>query len=159
MHRLLYSLVLACLGASSALAGKTPATLEVISGPVFVDQGQGLVVAERFTLLRSNDRILVKARGSALLVNNHEGCFISLREAGLYLVPDMDNCHTGEAKVLKTNVIITPVNGVYTPVNTVIPGAFSTSGNAVWVGLGFSALVGAVGGYAVVKDGSPVSVP
>jgi hypothetical protein len=153
MRRILFSFVLASICANVATAGPSPTTLEVIQGPVFVDQGKGLIAVDRFTLLRSGDRILIKEGSTALLVNKSAGCVLSLREAGMFEAPDMSNCHTGQASVMKTNVTITPANGVYVA-------APASNFGAVAAGLGFVAVAGAAAVYSSLTESAtdePVS--
>ncbi len=163
MRHFLYSLILASLCANAAAAGPSPATLEVIAGPVFVDQGKGLIEVDRFTLLSLDDKILLKAGSTALLMNNSEGCLISLREAGIYAVPDMSNCHAGQAGVLKSNITITPANGVYVPAPPP-PGALVAASGSnfgpIAAGLGFVAVSGAAAAYSSLSESdadTPVS--
>jgi hypothetical protein len=155
MRRTLFSFVLASICANVAVAGPSPTTLEVISGPVFLDQGKGLIAVDRFTLLGSDDRILIKEGSTALLVNNSAGCVLSLREAGIYQTPDMTNCHPGQASVLKTNVTITPTNGVYVqapPPPEAFAAASGSSFGSIAVGLGFFAVAGAASAYFSLSE-------
>lgn len=155
MRRIFFSFVLASICAHVAVAGPSPTTLEVISGPVFVDQGKGLTAVDRFTLLGSGDRILMKEGSTALLVNNSAGCVLSLREAGIYQTPDMSNCHTGHASVLKTNVTITPANGIYVqapPPPEVFVAASGSSFASVAAGLGFVAIAGAAAAHSSLSE-------
>ena len=158
MRRLLSTILFFSLCVGVAWAGQFPSTLEVISGPVYVDQGNGLTEADQFTLLEVGDRILMKAGNTALLMNNSLGCTVSLRDAGLYHVPDLTECHVGQASVLKSGGVITPANGVFVPAQPVYAGGGAGSGG-VMAGLGFFGLVGLTVLTNAILEESSVSSP
>jgi hypothetical protein len=162
MRRLVYCFLFASLLGGHAVAEQMPAALEVISGPVYVDQGEGLVKADDFTLLNSDDRILMKVGSTALLTNNKLGCTISLRDAGLYRVPDMTNCNAGQAKVMQSDITITPANGIFVPAQPSQAGFVVGGGGgsgSVMAGLGFFGLVGLTVVTNAIFEESPVESP
>ena len=159
MRRLFSTIFFSSLLTGAAIAGQPPTTLEVISGPVYVDQGYGLTEVDQFTLLEVGDRILIKAGQTALLMNNSLGCTISLRDAGLYRVPDLTECHVGQASVLKSEVMITPANGVFVPVRPGYAGGGGAGSGSVMAGLGFFGLVALTVVANTILEESPVSTP
>jgi hypothetical protein len=157
MRRMIYSFVMAIFCSSAVFAGQSPASLEVISGPVFVDQGHGLVEADRFTLLNANDRILMKVGSTALLINNKLGCTISLRDAGLYQVPDMTNCHSGQASVLQSDITISPATSPLAPGGFISTGSGVASQSGVFFGVGFFGITGIAAATNTILEDEPVS--
>lgn len=159
-HFVLSSLFASLLG-GHAIAEPAPAALEVISGPVYVDQGQGLAKADHFTLLEAEDRILMKVGSTALLTNNKLGCIISLRDAGLYRVPDLSNCHAGQAKVMQSEFTITPANSIFVPAQPQMVGVAGggLGQGSVMAGLGFFGLAGLTVVTNGILEETSVSTP
>lgn len=160
MRRMVYGFMVVAACTNAGVAGQSSAALEIISGPVFVDQGNGFVEADLYTMLNREDRILMKAGGTALLINHKLGCTLSLRAAGLYRVPDMSHCLAGQASVLQSDITITPANGVFVPAEPVFvstAGGVAASESSLLFGLGFFAVSSLAAVTNTILEDAPVS--
>jgi hypothetical protein len=110
MQRSHFFFMLAMSIATPALAQQN-VSMEVMVGTVLIDSEAGLVAANGQTVLKTGDRIFLKAGSAALLSNAESGCFVSLRTAGEYTVPEMTGCVAGQASVLPSNFEVIPANG------------------------------------------------
>jgi hypothetical protein len=110
MRRSYFFFALAMSIATPALAQQN-VSIEVMAGTVLVDSEAGLVAADSQTILKTGDRVFLKTGSAALLSNTENGCFVSLRTAGEFTVPEMTGCTAGQASVLPSNFEVIPANG------------------------------------------------
>jgi hypothetical protein len=104
---------LAMLVAATPAFARQNVSIEVIVGTALVKTNLGLVPADSATVLKPGDRVFLKPGSAALLSNLENGCFISIRNPGAYVVPDMSECTSGQASVLPSQFAIIPANGMY----------------------------------------------
>jgi hypothetical protein len=115
-------LALPLLCATAAFAAEPAVQLEVMAGKVLKQSAAGFTKAKSGTPLKAGDRLMLREGAAAILNAAESGCFVSLREAGLYVVPDLANCTPGQTQVLASQAKIEPVNGIYEPVYPEEPG-------------------------------------
>jgi hypothetical protein len=129
--------------------------IEVMVGTVLVQSELGLIAADEFTDLKAGDRIFLKAGSAAILSNIENGCFVSLRAAGEYVVPDLKNCIAGQASVMPSKFEVIPANGY--PAGVAAPSAGITP---VAVGSAFVVAAASAALYAtvIVEDEKPIAV-
>jgi hypothetical protein len=96
---------------SAAFATEPAITLEVMAGKVFVQTTSGLTAAKNGSALQPGETLVLKQGSAAMLSAAESGCFVSLREAGVYQVPALANCTPGQAAVLQSTAVINPANG------------------------------------------------
>ena len=133
--------------AGNSFAASDGALIEVVQGSAFLTTESGLTKAHTGMTLTVGQEVVLKDNATAILSNTETGCFVSLREAGTYRVPDMTECRAGTAMVLKAGFQITPTNGYPPPP----PAPFvETSVESVVVGLGFAAVVAGAALYNTV---------
>jgi hypothetical protein len=149
MRRSHFLFALAAFFSTPAMAQQT-ISLEVMVGTVLVDSEAGLVQADSSTVLQAGDRVFLKSGSAALLSNLENGCFISLRSAGQYLVPEMADCTAGRASVMQSTISVIPANGSFGAA-PVVYGA-DTGFAPIAVGLGFSAIVAGAAIYTTVLE-------
>lgn len=158
MRPLKLTCALMAFGATQALA-EPMISLEVVVGTVLVDTVAGMTSAQGITPLKPGDRIYLKSGSTALLSDYENGCFISLRSAGQYIVPNMENCISGQASVMPSNLVVVPTNGELELIAASTTGSFTP----VAMGVGFFAVAASAAVYSkVVADNTietPVSVP
>ncbi len=158
MRRSHFLFALALFSATPAMAQQT-VTLEVMAGVVLVDLPTGLAKAGATTMLKAGDRIYLKSGSAAILSNVDNGCFLSLRSAGKYVVPEMADCIAGQASVMSSNFVVEPTNGQPMPMEAYAADSFTP----VAAGLGFAAVaVGAAVYTTVIQNDTTqaaVSIP
>ncbi len=164
MRQTIFGIFLAALCANTAVAKEPQAALEVILGSVYVDQGNGLVKAAPASQLLANDKVFLKAGSAALLSSLDGGCIVSLREAGIYVVPDFTDCNAGQASVLPSDFSIVPANGVPPPPSPeAVYGGYANaagaSNSAILMGVGFAAVTVAAATYTAVTEQEVVEMP
>jgi hypothetical protein len=163
MRHMICTLALLVSASGPVLAGQTDVLLEVIQGTVLAEKDHTMVSVDSSTFLRFGDRVMVKSGSTAMLSNPERGCFISLRDVGQYIVPDMSACTTGHASTMTSDFSIIPANGYPAPppppgVYAVAPSG-STFGS-VAMGLGFVVATGGVVAVSTLtesKEEVPVS--
>ena len=150
-------LAMAIFAGTPAMAQKT-VTLEVIVGTVLVDAEVGLVQAFSTTTLNPGDRVFLKSGSAAVLSNVENGCFISLRAAGEYIIPLMEDCTTGQASVMSSNIEVIPANGTF---NSALVGGPTEAGiEPLIMATGFVAIVAGSALYSTVfSEDAAVSTP
>jgi hypothetical protein len=155
MRRIIITILLLAFLPHVASAAQTKAVLEVMTGEIFVNQGQGLEAVSSKAVVESNAQIILKAGSAALLVSEDGTCVFSLREEGVYKVPALHDCKLGQAAVLASGIMVSPANGVYT---TALPaGEAGLPGSAMYAGLGFATTVAVIATYSVAFGEKPVS--
>jgi hypothetical protein len=102
--------------ATAAAAAEPPVRLEVMAGQVMKQSEFGFTLVKTGTTLQAGDTLMLKDGAAAILNAGDSGCFISLRKAGVYVVPNLVDCVPGQAQVLPSQAVIEPANGVYEPV-------------------------------------------
>lgn len=102
--------------ATAATAAEPPVRLEVMAGQVMKQSELGFTLVKTGTALQSGDTLMLKDGSAAILNAGDSGCFVSLRKAGIYVVPNLADCVPGQAQVLPSQAVIEPANGVYEPV-------------------------------------------
>ncbi len=143
--------------AGNAFAASDGALIEVVQGSAFLTTESGLTKAQTGMTLSVGQEVVLKDNATAILSNSETGCFVSLREAGTYRVPDMADCRAGTAMVLKTGFQITPTNGFPPPPPAPFAGA---SVESLVVGLGFAGVVAGAALYTfVTTTDEPISGP
>ena len=155
MRRSTLLLALTIAAATPSMAQQN-VLIEVVVGTALVESSEGLVPADANTVLRAGDHVYLKSGSAALLSNVDNGCFVSLRYAGEYVVPQLENCISGQANVASSNFVVKPTNG-----EAVLVEGYSTGSVApVVAGLGFVAVTAAAVAYstAVMNDSDPVAV-
>jgi hypothetical protein len=166
MRRLAFIFTLATFATTPAFA-QQGISLEVIQGSAMVETASQVKKADALTYLQPGDRVLLKSDSGAILSNIENGCFISLRDAGVYTVPAMSDCAAGQASVMSSSSNIVPANGVPAPpAPAVLVAESQTSFAPVAVGFGFATATASAALYSTVilKDKSvvpvvPVSAP
>jgi hypothetical protein len=155
MRRSHFIFALALFTATPAIAQQT-VTLEVMAGVVLVDSPAGLAKADATTTLKTGDRLYLKSGSAALLSNVENGCFVSLRSAGKYVVPDMADCVSGHASVMPSNFVVEPTNGQPMPMEAYAADSFMP----VAVGVSFAAIAAGAAIYTTVieNDTKPAAV-
>jgi hypothetical protein len=146
--------LVACCSTASLASAAAP-EIEVIQGPVYIATDDGMIPAVTGMIVGVGQSVLLKGRATALLSDSETGCFVSLRVAGSYRVPDMSHCHAGSAMILKTGYQVIPTNG-----GTYLPAAPGAGFAPVAIGLGFAGVVASAAAYnIVVEDGAQISGP
>jgi hypothetical protein len=102
--------------ATAATAAEPPVRLEVMAGQVMKQSELGFTLVKTGTVLQAGETLMLKDGSAAILNAGESGCFISLRKAGVYVVPNLADCVPGQAQVLPSQAVIEPANGVYEPV-------------------------------------------
>jgi hypothetical protein len=148
---------------SAAFATEQPIRLEVMAGKVFMQSATGLA--------------LLKKGAAAILNAAESGCVVSLRQPGVYVVPNLADCAPGQAAVLKSSAVIEPANGTpdggypdvgypdvaypdvaYPDAGVLPPPPPEAPVSGFLVGTGFAATVAAVVVYnMVIQDEEPAT--
>ena len=116
MRKSLFILGFILLSAKSAFAASEPvARLEVLQGKALVNTGEGFQAVDGDIYLHAGDKIHLKTESAAVLSSAETGCVIALRSAGTFTVPVLSECNVGQAFVMTSEVVITPVNGYVVP--------------------------------------------
>ncbi len=145
--------VLVAVSGGVALANQPVAQIEVMSGKVMVNSGQGFTQILPKTLLSIGERILIGKNSSLTLNFPNDKCSVTYTAASVVVVPANAPCKVGDHIAAVDENFATPANGVAgVPVFT----TFAGTSVPVSVGLGFSLTVAAFAGATQLF---PVSAP
>lgn len=84
------------LASASALASSPVAQVELLTGKVLVNQGQGFVPAKQGQALMAGDRILVGKDGAASVTYTAAGCSVDVAQATVLSVQAKAPCTEGQ---------------------------------------------------------------
>ena len=155
------------LGAVSAFAAESRIRIEVVQGTVLVGNGSDFQSVMGVAEVNPQDRIVLKGKAAAILSIVELGCYLSLREPGVYVVPAVSICSQAEFKVLPSVFAVQQANGVYSPAFVppppppgVLVAATSQSGAMpVFMGLGFSAAIAGTFAWSVMTSDETPELP
>lgn len=108
-------LTLVGFGANLGLAeAAQPAiSLEVLQGTVLVGTQDGFKPVTGIVAVRPADKIVVRDKAAAVLSIDGSACFLSLREAGVYVVPKKSLCEKTASAVLPPRTMMQRANDAY----------------------------------------------
>lgn len=155
MKRIAATAFMIALSSSHAFAANPVAQLDVMSGKVLVDQGQGFVAATKGLSINAGDRILVGEEGSADIRYLKAECVISIAPASVMSVQANAPCLQSETTASIDSAIIAPAS---------VTGAVAGANYAYFVVPAFVAAVGSAMTWQVIEEKRndndlPVSAP
>jgi hypothetical protein len=155
--------------ANTALAAEPSIRLELMAGKVLLQSATGLTAVKNGSVLQPGDTLMLKNGSAAILNAAESGCFVSLRQPGVYVVPSLTDCTPGQAVVLKSSAIIEPANGYpdgggypdmgYPDAGVLPPPPPEPPISGFLMGTGFAAAVAAVVVYNTVIDDEKPPTP
>jgi hypothetical protein len=139
-------------------AFEVEAELEVFAGQVLVSTPAGQIPAEPKQNIGFGDSITLLTGAAVVISYPDTGCFLTLRDAGTFTIPDLSQCSGGVAARPDVTPMISPANGGYasqvalSEPNPQLLQISNSSLPSFVVGNTFFATVFAVAGYQTVVN-------